>query len=542
MKMSSITTVVLGAFCFLTSLDWWSPAAIAAAESPLASLDLSRPGDLSMLSGEWRYHDVDLRATTFPAADAEGQPYGLPQPTWDIEPHAGSADYDDKDWLVLDPQTLSARRGHGRLSFNWYRLHLTIPKRVGTVETADTSVSLSIRLDDYAEIWVDGELARPFAAGGASVVAGWNALNQVLLSRRAHAGQQIQVAIFGMNGPISDTPSNYIFVREARVEFMPALPSPAGVQPQEVNVQVLRADPGIDAIIPRNPKLFKVAEGFQFTEGPVWRRADQSLLFSDPNANRIYRYSDTDGLSVFKEHSGYDGADIAEYGQPGSNGLTFDPKGRLIINEHGRHRVTRMELDGRLTVLAAAYQGKRLNSPNDLVVKSDGAVYFTDPPFGLPKFFDDPRKELQWSGVYRAKDGRVTLLTKDFRGPNGIVFSPDEKYLYVDNWDPKYKVIKRYRVAPNGSIDRGSVFVDLTDRIPGDEALDGMKVDVAGNLYVSAPGGIWIFDASGKHLGTIGAPHPVHNFAWGGADGRTLYLAARSTLYRIPLNIEGVRR
>jgi gluconolactonase len=322
---------------------------------------------------------------------------------------------------------------------------------------------------------------------------------------------------------------------------LPAQPGPAAVVPQEVNVVVERTDPAIDRIVPRNPKLIKLAEGFEFTEGPVWRRSDASLLFSDPNANRIYRYSESGELSVFREHSGYEGADIAEYGQPGSNGLTFDRDGHLIINEHGRHRVSRLESDGRLTVLADSYQGKRLNSPNDLVVKSDGAVYFTDPPFGLPKFFDDPRKELPWSGVYRIKDGHIALLTKDFTGPNGLAFSPDEKYFYVDNWDADHKLIRRYPVTADGLLGKGYTFVDLTALIPGEEALDGMKVDAEGNLYVSAPGGVWIFDASGRHLGTIKAPRAVHNFAWGGHDGKTLYLAARSTLYRIELLIPGIR-
>jgi len=244
---------------------------------------------------------------------------------------------------------------------------------------------------------------------------------------------------------------------------------------------------------------------------------------------------------VFRDHSGYDAADIAEYGQPGSNGLTLDKQGRLTINEHGRHRVSRLEEDGRVTVLAASFAGKRLNSPNDLVYRSDGSLYFTDPPFGLPKFYDDPRKELPYSGVYRWNGGKLQLLSKELKGPNGIAFSPDEKFLYVGNWDPAAKTVTRYPVRRDGTIGRGAVFIDLTSQVPGDEALDGIKVDVRGNIYLSAPGGVWIFDATGKHLGTITAPKPVHNFAWGGADGKTLYLCARTALYRVPLLVEGVR-
>ncbi|HVY83414.1 MAG TPA: SMP-30/gluconolactonase/LRE family protein, partial [Steroidobacteraceae bacterium] len=261
----------------------------------------------------------------------------------------------------------------------------------------------------------------------------------------------------------------------------------------------------------------------------------------DPNQNTIYKYTEAGALTVFRDKSGYDAADIAEYGQPGSNGLTLDREGRLTINEHGRRRVTRLEWDSSLTVLADRYRGRRLNSPNDLVYRSDGSVYFTDPPFGLPRFYDDPRKELPFSGVYRVSRGRLQLLDKRLKGPNGIAFSPDEKFLYVGNWDPQAKIIERFPVKRDGSVGAGSVFIDLTRQIAGDEALDGIKVDVRGNLYVSAPGGVWIFDASGKHLGTITAPKPVHNFAWGGADGKTLYLCARSALYRIPLLVEGVR-
>src|SRR5581483_8437170 len=274
---------------------------------------------------------------------------------------------------------------------------------------------------------------------------------------------------------------------------------------------------------------------------PVWDRQRAALLFSDPNHNTIYRYTEQDGLSVFREKSGYDGADIAEYSQPGSNGLTLDRQGRLTINEHGRHRVSRLQPDGTLTVLADSYQGKRLNSPNDLVYKSDGALYFTDPPFGLPGIFTDPRTELPYSGVFRWKSGRLQLLTAELKGPNGIVFSPDEHFLYVSNWGPQAKTVTRYPVRTDGTWGHGEIFIDLTRQIPGEEALDGMKADIRGNLYLSAPGGVWIFNPEGKHLGTITAPKAVHNFAWGGDDGRTLSLCARSSLYRIDLLVRGIR-
>jgi gluconolactonase len=314
------------------------------------------------------------------------------------------------------------------------------------------------------------------------------------------------------------------------------------VTPQEVNIHVERLDPSIDQIVSRNAKLFKLAEGFRFTEGPVWIKNGGYLLFSDPNANRIYQYDPKSRqLTVFRENSGYEGADVADYGQPGSNGLTVDRQGRLTINQHGNRRIVRMEADGRITVVADKFHGNRLNSPNDLVYKSDGSLYFTDPPFGLPKFFEDPRKELPFSGVYRVAGRRISLVTDELDGPNGLAFSPAEDYFYVDNWSAHRKVILRFPISRNGTLGKSQIFVDMTDELPGDDALDGMKVDVQGNLYVTAPDGVRIYSPAGKHLGTITAPRTVHNLAWGGDDGHTLFLCAGDRLYRVDVLIPGLR-
>jgi gluconolactonase len=361
-----------------------------------------------------------------------------------------------------------------------------------------------------------------------------------VIGQNVRSGQTIHVALFGANGPLSDPPTNYVYVRTAKLEFHDGEPAPLAITPSEVNVDVDRLEPAIDDIVPLNPKVYKLASGFQFTEGPLWR-PEGYLLFSDPNANRIYKYDPAAGLSVYKEPSGYSGADIAEYGQPGSNGLTLDNQGRLTIDQHGNHRVVRIETDGTETVLADSFDGKRLNSPNDLVYrKRDGSLYFTDPPFGLPKFHDDPRKELPYSGVYRWHVGKLDLLNTDLEGPNGLAFSPDEQYLYVTNWDTAKKVVMRYPVRADGTLGTGEVFFDMT-AAPGEEALDGLKVDTAGNLYVSGPGGVWILSSQGRHLGTIRLPQLPANFAWGDEDGRTLYMTARSGLYRMRLNIAGIR-
>src|SRR5436190_953792 len=505
-------------------------------------IDLATRDGVDLVKGQWRYSDTKIIEVGFKAVGPDKQPTGKPNRTYDFTPHAGVSDFDDSKWEVIDPTSLDARRSTGRLCFNWYRINVTIPPGVGEVDLAGSTVVFKTSIDDYAEIWVDGELSRAVGQSGGSVIKGWNADNRLIVSRSVQPGQNIQLAVFGINGPLSNPPTNYIWMREAKLEFYKDGIAPVAVTPSEVNVEVIRNDPAIDAIVPPNPKIFKLAEGFKFTEGPVWNRNGGYLLFSDPNNNTIYKYSpDGNGqLTVFREKSGYEGADIAEYGQPGSNGLTLDREGRLTINQHGNRRVVRLERDGKLNVLADKFDGKRLNSPNDLVYRSDGTLYFTDPPFGLPKFFDDPRKELPFSGVFAVKDGNLKLVTKDFTGPNGLAFSPDEKFFYVDNWDDHKKVVMRYEVQPDGSLKNGKLFFDMTSA-GTEDALDGLKVDKAGNLYVSGPGGLWILSPQGKHLGTIIAPKHPHNFAWGDADGKTLYLCARSGLYRMKLNIEGIR-
>jgi gluconolactonase len=362
-----------------------------------------------------------------------------------------------------------------------------------------------------------------------------------VIGRDVQPGQQIQLAVFGINGPISNPPTNFIWVREAKLEFYrEATTAPYSLVPSEVNVQIIKHDAeAMENIVGANPKIFKLAEGFKFTEGPVWIPGEKHLLFSDPNSNVIYKYTPEGNgkLEVFRARSGYSGKDIAEYGQPGSNGLTIDPQGRLTINQHGNRRVIRIEPDGSETVLADKFEGRRLNSPNDLVYRSDGTLFFTDPPFGLPKFFDDPRKELQFSGVYSLRNGKLQVVSKDFTGPNGLAFSPDEKYLYVGNWNEQKKIVMRYEVNHDGTLTNGSLFFDMTSA-QGEDALDGIKVDQAGNLYVSGPGGLWVISSTGKHLGTIIAPKHIHNMAWGD-DGKTLYLCARSGLYKIRLNMAG---
>ncbi len=323
--------------------------------------------------------------------------------------------------------------------------------------------------------------------------------------------------------------------------------------PPTVPMKVERLDPALDLIVPAQPILQRAAtgEGFKWTEGPVWIPAGY-LLFAEIPSNSIRKWSPDGGVSIFMQPSGYKGS--APFGgpEPGSNGMTLDPRGRLTVAGHAQRDVWRLEQvdpKAQATILADTYQGKQLNSPNDLVYKSDGTLYFTDPPYGLPKQDKDPNKQLDFSGVYRLpgavahKPGappdhaQLQLLFKDLPRPNGICFSPDEKYLYVNNSEPK-KLWMRYTVQSDGTLTGAKLFFDATsDTRSG--APDGMKVDQKGNLYSAGPGGVWIFSPEGKHLGTLDIPERVGNVAWGGADHKTLYVAASSSIYRISLKIPG---
>jgi gluconolactonase len=507
----------------------------APAVRPDAVIDLATADGVALVKGSWKYRDTTIVEVDHRGPGADLRASGAPNRTYDIVPHAGAADFDDAGWESIPAEGLETRRSTGRLCFNWYRTSVTIPDRVGDFDPTGATVVFEIVVDDYAEIWVDGHLPLVLGQTGGQMVKGFNAPNRVVLTRNARPGQKIQLAVLGMNGPVSNPPANFIWVRSATLDFY----KPGRLGTLGTSHAVVRgASPALDAIVPRDLMVEKLASGFIFTEGPVWV-PEGYLLFSDPNANTIYRWTPDGQVSVFRTKSGYAGVDIGEYGQPGSNGLALDAEGRVTINQHGHRRVIRIEKTGAVTVLADRYNGKRLNSPNDLVYRSDGTLFFTDPPFGLPKAFDDPRKDLPFSGTYAlSPDGRLRLVAQDLAGPNGLALSPDERFLYVGNWDPKKKVVMRYPVNADGSLGDGRVFFDMT-AAPGEDALDGVKVDLRGNVYVSGPGGLWILSPDGMHLGTIVTPEHAHNMAWGDDDRRSLYLTAQTGLYRVRLHVAG---
>lgn len=263
----------------------------------------------------------------------------------------------------------------------------------------------------------------------------------------------------------------------------------------------------------------RLATGYEFTEGPVWMPGE-FLLFSDIPASRIYRWSPREGSSVWRFPSGQ------------SNGLTHDPQGRLLACEHGNRRVTRTERDGAITVLADRFEHGRLNSPNDVVVKSDGAVYFTDPPYGIRP----EQREQPYNGVYRiAPDGGLSLVADDFERPNGLAFSPDESVLYVD--DSYHRHVRAFDVRADGSLANSRVLASMDHPQPGSP--DGMKVDTEGNLYVAGATGVWVFGPSGARLGVIVPPERPANCAWGDSDRKSLYITARTSLYRVRVKVPG---
>lgn len=313
---------------------------------------------------------------------------------------------------------------------------------------------------------------------------------------------------------------------------------------------IARLNSGLDEIVPPDAKVEKLAEHFGFLEGPIWVRKGGYLLFSDIPANVIYKWDPAAGkASIYLPYSGFTGTDDSVAGMQlnngkgmvtllGSNAVTIDPQGRVVYCAHGDRQIVRVEPNGTRTVLAREFEGKRLNSPNDLVYKSDGALYFTDPPAGMRNAADDPKKELPFTGIYMLKGDKLQLVAKDLR-PNGLAFTPDEKFIYLVDGTGGKKTIARYAVNADDTFGAGELFMDMTsDKAPGGP--DGMKVDQKGNLYSTGPGGVWIMSPDGKHLGTIMTAELPANLAFGDADYKTLYLTARTGLYKIRLKIPGI--
>ena len=305
--------------------------------------------------------------------------------------------------------------------------------------------------------------------------------------------------------------------------------------------KIVRQDPRLEELIPNSARIEVLASGFVWSEGPLWisEPGGGYLLFSDIPRNSVLKWKEGTGISLFMKPSGYTG--VAEYGnEPGSNGLILDSQGRVVFCEHGDRRVSRLEEDGGKKTLVDSYMGKRLNSPNDAVLKSNGDIYFTDPPYGLPGRFNDPRRELDYCGVYRLSvSGALTLLTKEMTRPNGIAFSPDEKTLYVAQSDPEDAIIMAFTLKRDGTLGKGKTFHDFTALVSDLPGLpDGLKVDEHGNLFATGPGGVHVLTPDGTALGRIDTGERTSNCAWGD-EGSVLYITADTYLCRIKTKTKG---
>ena len=301
-----------------------------------------------------------------------------------------------------------------------------------------------------------------------------------------------------------------------------------------------RLDPALDALIAPDAKIERLADGFDWSEGPVWVRDGGYLLFSDVPKNVVHKWDPRSGsVSDHLRPSGYTGS-TPRGGEPGSNGLTLDSMGRLVLCQHGDRQVARVDPGGKWSVLAKAYQGKRFNSPNDLCYDRSGNLYFTDPPYGLEGKNNDPKKEIPFNGVYLLrKSGELVLLTKEFTFPNGIALSPDEKTLYVAQSDPDKPIIQAMDVKPDGTVANSRLLFDAAHLREGRKGLpDGLKVDTKGNIFTTGPGGVLILSPEGKHLGTIATGEATANCGWGG-DGSDLYVTADMYLCRVKTKTKG---
>lgn len=302
-----------------------------------------------------------------------------------------------------------------------------------------------------------------------------------------------------------------------------------------------RKDPKFDALIAPDAKVEELAGGFKWSEGPVWDKKHAQVLFCDIPNNMIYKWSEKEGLKEFLKPSGYTGSEPFTGSEPGSNGLAFHKDGHLVLCQHGDRRVSKL-VDGKFVTLADKFEGKRLNSPNDLVYHTNGDLYFTDPPYGLPGQMKDPKKELDFQGVYRLKPtGELTLMTKVMSRPNGIGLSPDNKTLYVANSDPEIANWMSFPVKEDGTLGEGKQFFDSTDMVKAKKPglPDGLKVDQQGNIWATGPNGVFVFDAMGKHLGSIITNDKTANCGFGD-DGSTLYITANDKLIRIKTKVKGL--
>lgn len=313
-------------------------------------------------------------------------------------------------------------------------------------------------------------------------------------------------------------------------------------QPEQSYGTIERTDEAINTLIGQDAKVELLDTGYTWSEGPLWIESKKLLLFTDVPNNVIHKWTAENGVEVFLTPAGYTGTAPTESREPGANGLTLDTHGNLIVCQHGDRRVSRYDggfdkPEPKFTTIADNYEGKRLNSPNDVVVRSNGDIFFTDPPYGFKQLDSDPAKEIPYNGVYKVSaDGKVTLLVDSLTKPNGIALTPDEKTLIVANSDPEKAIWYAFDIGENDSLTNARIFYDATSLVNDENKglPDGFKIDKNGNVFASGPGGIWIFDKSGKVLGKVRLPNPTANCELAD-DDKTLFITSNMNLLRLKL-------
>lgn len=459
---------------------------------PDAVVDLRTEEGAALVGGTWRYADASVVEVDFPSVGPDLAPSGPLAATYDLTPHAQAADFDDTGWSVLAPAEVERRRSHGLVCFAWYRIAVTVPERLGAVATAGSTIVFEVVVDDYAEVWVDGELPLVLGQTGGAVVSGFNAPNRVVLTRDARPGRRIVVAVLGINGPLSASPRNFIWLRSATLDVY-AAGRPEVSRPVPLDVD--RRDPALAAVVAPGAALEQVADGFDGLGGAVWAPPGY-LLCSAPVANVIYRWAPQGTVEVFRTKSGYAGADIATLAEPGSDGLALDPQGRLTICQRGARRVLRVEPHGDVTVLA-----DDLGTPLDCVYRADGTLYVSTAEPG---------------GVHEIGGEVVARLAE----PRGLALSPDQRVLYVGDGDTVQAV-----ALPGG---RPEALVHLGAEGP----VRGLAADSRGRLFACAGDALWVVAPHGAILGRLGLPEEPRGLAWG-EDGATLFVTTTSGIHRL---------
>jgi gluconolactonase len=458
--------------------------------TPAAVIDLQTDDGVRAVHGQWRFSPIKIIDSEFGG-----------EKVYDYTPHAGVAGFDDSRWLVLQPAEI--RRGHaGRMSFVWYRIKVTIPERIGNVDPAGMTAVLETLVDDYGEIWVDGELPRWQGLVGGPIVAGFLAPNRLVLGRHVKAGQTFEIAIFVMNGPISNVPPNRANMHTAKLQFYRTPPGPVALLPGGYNPDVEQPDRAAAHIFIDNLKLIKLADGFTAAGKPAWDRQG-ALRFGDPALHESYRYSPNNVCTAPIAAQSRVKTDLQRDDQKdGARAVALDPEGRLTIAE--ANRVVRLDPGGKRTVLAE-------QRAEDLIYRSDGTLYFAAA-----------------GKIYSLQAGN--LRSVDLAEPRGIALSPDESFLYATAAGG----VTRYDAGGDGTLSNGKVIAQV-------ESAGGIQIDREGNLYIAAADGLRVLASDGKHLGTMLAGRKPRHLAWGDADAKTLYLTSPEALYCVRLGVAGLQ-